>query len=161
MLTPSRLCVAIFLVNFEISIVSTSLVSITDDLHHFGRRSWVVTAYLMTYTAFMVVLAKLSDIIGRKTVLISCLAVFTIFSGACGAAQTMNQLIVFRALQGLGASGVYSVVMVVFFEMVPREAYPRYSVIVTGLFAISLFLGPLLGGVINQSTTWRWVFILK
>jgi len=56
---------------------------------------------------------------------------------------------------------VYSIVMVVFFELVPREAYPKYSVIVTALFAISLFLGPLLGGVINQSTTWRWVFLLK
>jgi MFS family permease len=136
-------------------------VSITDSLQEFGRSSWVITAYLMTYTAFMVVLAKISDILGRKTVLISCLAVFTVFSGACGAAQSMNQLIVFRAFQGLGASGVYSIVLVVFFEMVPKEAWPKYSVLVTALFAISLLSGPLIGGAINANTTWRWVFLLK
>ncbi|KAF2248052.1 putative multidrug resistance protein fnx1 [Trematosphaeria pertusa] len=155
------LCLGIFLVNFEISIVSTSLVSITDDLHAFGRSSWIITAYLLTFTAFMVILAKLSDSIGRKSVLLACLFIFTIFSGACGAAQSMVQLIILRALQGLGGSGVYSVVLIVMFEMVPPQRYPRYSVYVTALFAISLFSGPLVGGAINRSTTWRWIFLLN
>jgi MFS family permease len=63
-------------------------VSITNSLQQFGRSSWIVTAYLMTYTAFMVILAKMSDTIGRKTMLTACLAAFTIFSGACGAVQS-------------------------------------------------------------------------
>ncbi|KAF2471879.1 putative multidrug resistance protein fnx1 [Lindgomyces ingoldianus] len=160
------LCLSIFLVNFEISVVSTSLVAITDGLKAFGRSSWIVTGYLIAYTTFMVVLAKLSDSFGRKTVLVTSLALFTIFSGACGAAQTMNQLIVFRAFQGLGASGVFwyygsTLVLVVLFEMLPPEKYPVYSVLVTALFAISMFAGPLVGGVINTNTTYRWVFLLN
>ncbi|ORY12828.1 putative multidrug resistance protein fnx1 [Clohesyomyces aquaticus] len=155
------LYLSIFLVNFEISVVSTSLVAITDGLHAFGRSSWIVTGYLLSYTTFIIVLAKLSDIFGRKTMLVTSLALFTIFSGACGAAQTMNQLIVFRSFQGLGASGVYSLVLVVIFEMVPPAKYPLYSVIVTALFAISMFAGPLVGGAINTSTTYRWVFLLN
>lgn len=87
-----RLCVGIFLVNLEISIVSTSLVSITNDLKHFSQTSWIVTAYLLTYASFMIILAKLSDVLGRKTVLLFSLVVFTVFSGGCAASQTMIQL---------------------------------------------------------------------
>jgi MFS family permease len=105
-----RLCLSIFLVNFEVTVVSTSLISITNDIGGFGRSSWVVTAYLFTYTGilnskihgicyyteilegFMVILAKISDIFGRKSLLFSSLLVFTIFSGACGAARTITHL---------------------------------------------------------------------
>ena len=92
MLNLERLCLGIFLVNFEISIVSTSLVAITDDLKHYGQSSWVITAYLLTYTSFMIVYAKLSDVIGRKTAILLATFTFTIFSGGCAAAQTMVQL---------------------------------------------------------------------
>lgn len=81
-----------FLVNLEISIISTSLVSITNDLKSFSQASWVVTAYLLTYTSLMIIIAKLSDVFSRKSVLVLSLAVFTIFSGACAAAKTMIQL---------------------------------------------------------------------
>lgn len=91
-LTLRRLCLGIFLVNFEISIVSTSLVAITDDLKHFGQSSWVITAYLLTYTSFMIILAKLSDMFSRKIVLLLSVFIFTLFSGGCAAAQTMVQL---------------------------------------------------------------------
>lgn len=83
-----------FLVNLEISIVSTSLVSITDELKSFSQSSWVVTAYLLTYTSFMLIMAKLSDLYGRKSILVFSLFVFTVFSGGCAAANTMIQLYV-------------------------------------------------------------------
>lgn len=76
--------------------MSTSLVSITDELKHFSQSSWIITAYLLTYTSFMIVLAKLSDIFGRKTMLIFSTFIFTVFSGGCAAAQTMIQLCAFR-----------------------------------------------------------------
>lgn len=98
--------------NFEITVVSTSLVTITNDLDGFGHSSWIVTGYLFTYTGacsaksvipgchaktvggFIVIIARISDVLGRKSMLLSSLLVFTIFSGACGAAQTITQLYV-------------------------------------------------------------------
>lgn len=69
--------------------------------------------------------------------------------------------IIFRAFQGIGGSGIYSLVMIIFFEMVPSSKYPTYTSVVSAIFALSLLLGPLIGGAINNHTTWRWVFILK
>ncbi|CAI6237031.1 unnamed protein product [Periconia digitata] len=160
-LLTTGLCLGIFLVNFEISIVSTSLVSITNDLQHFSQSSWVVTAYLLTYTSFMIILARLSDVFGRKTMLLFCTAVFTVFSGGCAAAQTMIQLIVCRAFQGIGGSGVYSLVMVVVFEMVPPAKWPTYQVVITLLFGLAMVLGPIFGGLINLHGSWIWVFLLN
>jgi hypothetical protein len=83
---------AVYLVTMEASIVATTLVPIADDLHAFDRTSWIVTAYLLTYTGFLIIFAKLSDIFGRKSVLLSTLGLFIVFSGACAAAQSIEQL---------------------------------------------------------------------
>ncbi|KAF2464423.1 putative multidrug resistance protein fnx1 [Lindgomyces ingoldianus] len=156
-----RLCLSIFLANFEITIVSTSLVSITNDLKSFGSSSWAVTAYLITYTSFMIIWAKLSDIFGRKPMISLAIFIFLVFSGGCGAVQTMAQLIVCRAFQGLGGSGAYSLTLVILFEMVPPARYPIYTVLVTIIFAFSLLMGPIFGGLINVHTKWIWVFLLN
>jgi MFS family permease len=76
----------------EVSIVATALVPIADHLNAFDRTSWIVTAYLLTYTGFLIIFAKLSDIFGRKSVLLSTLGLFTVFSGACAAAKSIEQL---------------------------------------------------------------------
>lgn len=110
---------------------------------------------------FMIFWSKLSDIIGRKTALISTMTLFTIFSGACGAAQTMDQLIVFRALQGIGGAGGYSLTMLFTYEIVPKEKIPLYGTFVSVAVAMSTLMGPLVGGAINDATTWRWVFLFK
>lgn len=73
----------------------------------------------------------------------------------------MNNRIVFRALQGLGASGVYSLVFIIVLELVPKSGYPRAAAYISAIVAIATFCGPLLGGLINTHTTWRWIFILK
>lgn len=138
--------------------MATSLVAITNDLQRFNESSWIITAYLLTYTGFLIIWAKLSDIFGRKLVLLTSICLFIVFSAACGLAQSMTELIVFRAFQGMGASGTYSVAVVIFFELIPPEKYATYTSIVSAVQAIGLTLGPLLGGVINNSTTWRWVF---
>ena len=88
----TRLCVSLLLSTLETTIVSTSLVSITNSLSGFENRDWIVTSYLLTYTGFLVIYAKFSDIFGSKFMLLLALLVFTVFSIACGAANAMNEL---------------------------------------------------------------------
>ncbi|KAK4236506.1 multidrug resistance protein 3 [Achaetomium macrosporum] len=151
----------LFLVNFEITIVSTALVSITNELQEFKRSSWVITAYLITYVAGLVIWAKLSDLFGRKPTCITALLIFAAFSGGCGAAQSVVQLAVCRAFQGIGGSGIYAVAMVMLYELVPANRYPLYTAVVTVVVALAFALGPVLGGVITDNASWRWVFLLN
>ncbi|KAF1958519.1 MFS multidrug transporter-like protein [Byssothecium circinans] len=155
------LCLSIFLASLEVSIVATSLVSISNSLRSFERNSWIVNAYMLTYTSFLIIWAKLSDIFGRKSFILASILLFVVFSGACGAAATTEQLIVFRAFQGLAGAGTYSLTVVVFFELVPSARFASYTSIVSSVLAIALLLGPLLGGAIVNTTTWRWVFLIN
>ncbi|KAI0097180.1 major facilitator superfamily transporter [Nemania sp. FL0031] len=155
------LCVSLLLSTLETTIVSTSLVSIVNALHGFDRSSWVVTSYLLTYTGFLIIYAKLSDILGCKLMLLCAITLFTVFSIACGLSNSMFLLIILRAFQGAGASGIYSLSTIIVTMMVPPAKYAIYIAITTSVFAISSVLGPILGGAINDHTTWRWVFFLN
>ncbi|KAF2656601.1 MFS multidrug transporter-like protein [Lophiostoma macrostomum CBS 122681] len=154
------ICLSLFLASLEVSIVATSLVEISADLHNFSEISWVISAYLLTYAGFLVIWARWSDLVGRKGALTTAITIFTIFSGACGAAQSSRQLITFRALQGLGGSGMTSVTLAIITEMVPPAKYALYSSITAMSFAFSYLLGPIMGAAINEHTTWRWVFLI-
>lgn len=81
-----------FMVTMELTVVATAIVTISDDIGGFEYSSWVMTSYLLGYIALIIIFSKLSDLFGRKPVLVACIAVFTIFSGACGAAQSITQL---------------------------------------------------------------------
>ncbi|KLU91656.1 hypothetical protein MAPG_10174 [Magnaporthiopsis poae ATCC 64411] len=142
---------ALFLSALETTIVSTSLVSMTNALGGFDQRNWVVTAYLLTYTGFLVILAKFSDIFGRKSVFLASIATFTIFS----------VVIINRSFQGIGASGMYAMGSVIVPEMVPPEKWGNYISIMPLVVVLSSVLGPILGGFINDHSSWRWVFLLN
>ncbi|KAL1836435.1 hypothetical protein VTJ49DRAFT_5156 [Mycothermus thermophilus] len=153
--------IALFLSTLETTIVSTSLVSIADALSGFEERNWVVTSYFLTYTGFLVIYAKLASIFGSKTLFLLALTFFTAFSIACGAASTMKQLIILRAFQGIGGSGIYSMILVLAPKLVPVTEYGKYIGIISSVFAIASFTGPLVGGAIATNTSWRWVFLLN
>ncbi|KAL8959884.1 MAG: hypothetical protein Q9193_003325 [Seirophora villosa] len=155
------LCLALFLSTLEITIVSTALVSISDELHGFHKDSWVITSYLVTYTGFLIILARLSDIFGRKPLIMFTILIFIAFSAGCGLAQTLTQLIVLRAFQGIGGGGIYTLVFVMSAELVPMTEYAKIASLMSVTFAISSLLGPILGGLICDHSTWRWVFYLK
>ncbi|ROW13285.1 hypothetical protein VPNG_05429 [Cytospora leucostoma] len=155
------LCVSLLLSTLETTIVSTSLVSIVNSLNGFDQSSWVVTAYFLTYTGFLIIYAKFSDILGCKLMLLCAISLFTVFSIACGLSNSMLHLIVFRAFQGMGGSGIYALSTIMVPLMVPPQKYATYVAIITSVFAVSSVLGPLLGGAITDSTTWRWVFFLN
>ncbi|KAH8687908.1 drug resistance transporter EmrB/QacA subfamily [Tricladium varicosporioides] len=155
------LCLSLFLSTVESTIVSTTLVAITNSLGGFQKSSWIITSYLLTYTGFLTIVAKLSDILGRKSVLISCLVIFTTFSISCGIAQGLETLIILRAFQGIGGGGIYTMVFVILPEMVAPQQYPTYAAILSSVFALSYLLGPILGGIITDHSTWRWIFYLN
>ncbi|KAI5917481.1 MFS multidrug transporter-like protein [Camillea tinctor] len=155
------LCTCLFITNIEIPIVTTALVSISGDLEGFNKASWVITAYMLGYIGVLVMFSKLSDIFGRKAILLFVLTTFTIFSAACGASQSVEQLIVFRSLQGVGGAGNFAVCSVIFLELVPSHKYAKYTSSTSVVYSLSLVLGPILGGVISQYTTWRWVFLIN
>ncbi|KAL4798965.1 major facilitator superfamily domain-containing protein [Aspergillus venezuelensis] len=155
------LCLSLFLPSVEVSIVSTSLVSITDELHGFDQSTWVITSYLLTYTGFLMIWSKCGDIFGVKPSLLCSLAFFIAFSGGCGGAQSLNQLIICRAFQGVGAAGVYTLTLFSLLRLVPHNNYDMIASVAAGVMAIGLVLGPLIGGAINVSGDWRWIFLLN
>ncbi|KAM0426526.1 hypothetical protein ACHAPT_008218 [Fusarium lateritium] len=155
------LYISLFLSTLETTIVSTSLVSITNALNGFILRDWIVTSYLLTYTGFLTIYAKLSDIFGKKTLLLLAIAIFTIFSGLCGAANGIVELIILRAFQGIGASGIFSIIMALAPTLISLNQYGKYMAIFSTLFIIANVLGPVLGGIISQHSDWRWVFLLN
>ncbi|KAF2970349.1 hypothetical protein GQX73_g3234 [Xylaria multiplex] len=159
------ICVAIaimmFLVNLEVPVVITTLVAITDDLQGFDNVGWVVSSYLLGYVGVIVICAKFSDIFGRKLIFLSSIVFFIIFSAACSAAQTMVQLIIFRAFQGIGGGGCWSLATIIVVELVPPEQYAKFVANISIINALALLLGPIVGGAIASNTTWRWIFIIN
>ncbi|KAM0803962.1 drug resistance transporter EmrB/QacA subfamily [Usnea florida] len=155
------LCLSLFLSTMETTIVSTALVAITNALNGFEKNNWIVTSYLLTYSGFLIILSRFSDVFGRKPLMLLTVFLFTVFSGACGAASTFTQLVVFRAFQGIGGGGIYTLVFVISLQMVPKERFAALSGILSSAYGFSATLGPLLGGLISGNTTWRWVFLLN
>ncbi|KAF2464006.1 putative efflux pump antibiotic resistance protein [Lindgomyces ingoldianus] len=159
--TTLGIVLSLLLANLEVTIVGTSLVAIANDLQGFSETSWIVSGYLVTYMGFNIVWGKLSDIFGRKSMFILSMTIFTVWSAGCGASRTMNQLIICRAFQGIGGAGCYSLATVLTYEFVPQDKLGMYGALNSMSVALATLMGPLFGGVINNHTTWRWIFYLN
>ena len=123
--------------------------------------TWVALAYTLAYLGCAVIFARLGDIIGRRDAFAGAFVVFIAFSIGCGFAQSLNQLIACRAMQGIGGSGLYSLSMVIFPEIGPPTMMKWIASLAGAVVALAGVLGPVLGGVITHYTTWRWVFWIK
>ena len=143
------------------TIVSTALPTIVGDLGGLSHISWVVTAYLLAQTAVTPVYGKLGDLYGRKIVLQVALVVFLIGSALCGAAQTLTELIAFRAIQGLGGGGLIVGTMAAIGDVVPPRDRGRYQGIFGAVFGLASVIGPLLGGFFTTSLSWQWIFYVN
>ncbi|KAF2103746.1 MFS general substrate transporter [Rhizodiscina lignyota] len=148
-------------VNMEVPIIATSLVKIVEDLNGFEQQGWVITGYLITYTTLLVIWAKLSAITGRKTANIASCFIFTVFSGGCGAAQTMHQLIILRTFQGIGAAGMQACATATVYELVPKEKVPVFASMIMAATALGSLFGPMIGGALSEKGQWRWVFLIN
>lgn len=143
------------------SIVSTALPTIVSDLGGLAHMSWVVTAFMLTSTIATPMYGKLSDMFGRRPLLAFSIGSFLCASLLCGLAQSMWQLILFRALQGVGAGGLMTLSQTVIGDMVSPQQRGRYQGLFTGAFAVSSVTGPFLGGVLTSALSWRWVFLVN
>ncbi|RWA07202.1 hypothetical protein EKO27_g7907 [Xylaria grammica] len=144
--------------SLDASIVSTSLVTISIDLQDFLNAPWVVLAYLLAYLGLAIGFAKLSDIYGRRDIICAAWVLFAGFSIGCASARTMQQLIICRAFQGMGGSGLYSLAQIALFEVGPAHKPSLMGAMVGLTLAVSYVLGPVLGGIISSTATWRWIF---
>ncbi|KAI1300940.1 putative multidrug resistance protein fnx1 [Xylaria venustula] len=157
----ASLMLMMFMVTFEIPVVATSIVAITTDIGGTNESSWLLTSYLLGYVSIIVIFSKLSDIYGRRPLFAACIIIFLIASAACSAAQTINQLIIFRAFQGIGGGGAYSLGIIICSELFPIPKAPGATARLSIAVSLGLLLGPVIGGVISSRTTWRWIFIIN
>lgn len=155
------LMLTMLLAALDQTIVSTALPTITSDLGGLNHLTWVVTAYLLASTASTPIWGKLSDIYGRKLMLMTSVVIFVVGSALAGASQNMAQLIGTRALQGLGGGGLMVLVMAVIADLIPARERGRYSGLFGAVFGVASVIGPLLGGFFTQSLSWRWIFYIN
>ena len=155
------LMLGMFLAALDTTIVGTALPTIVGKLGGITLYSWVFSAYLLTSTTTVPIYGKLADLYGRKPIFLFGTALFLLGSIASGAAQTMVQLIIFRAVQGLGAGAVLPIVLTIIGDIFELEQRARLQGLFSGVWGISSVVGPAVGGLIVDHFDWRWVFYIN
>ncbi len=157
----SALMLGIFVASLDNTIVATSMGSIIGDLGGMDKYVWVTSAYLVAEMAGMPIFGKLSDMYGRKKFFMFGILLFLFGSILCGTAQTMVQLCIFRAIQGIGGSALMPIAFTIIWDVVPKEVRGKMSGIFGAVFGLSSIAGPLLGSFITDHFHWRWIFFIN
>ncbi len=157
----AALMITLLLSALDQTIVGTALPTIIAELNGVNDYTWVITAYLLTSTTVIPMVSKLSDQFGRKWFLLLAVVIFLIGSALSGASQSMNQLIGFRALHGVGGGMLASLVFTLVGDIFTPAERARWQGLFSGVFGLASVIGPSLGGWITDNTSWRWVFYVN
>jgi len=150
-----------FLASLDQTVVGTALPRIVTDLNGASLYSWVVSAYLLSSTVTVPIYGKFSDVFGRKLMLMIGVVLFLLGSWLSGASQNMNELIAFRAIQGLGAGALFPIVMAIIGDLYSPRERGRFQGLFGAVFALSFIVGPFIGGWITDHISWHWVFYVN
>jgi EmrB/QacA subfamily drug resistance transporter len=161
LLTMIGVLLVILLASLDQTIVSTAMPRIIGELNGLDRYTWVTTAYLLTSTVMIPIYGKLSDLFGRKIIFLIGIVLFVIGSAASGMAQDMNQLIAFRAFQGLGAAALMPIALAVIGDLFTPREQGKWQGLTGGIYGLSSVLGPAVGGALTDHLSWRWVFYIN
>jgi EmrB/QacA subfamily drug resistance transporter len=161
LLTFAGLLLAMLLASLDQTIVTTALPTIVGDLGGIDQLSWVVTAYMLAATVTIPLWGRVSDLYGRKRLFQAAIVVFLAGSALSGAAQSLGELIAFRALQGLGAGGLMTLAMAIVADIISPRERGRYQGYIQMVFVLASVAGPLLGGLFADHLSWRWVFYVN
>jgi EmrB/QacA subfamily drug resistance transporter len=155
------LMLGMFLAALDQTVVATALPTIVGDLGGLNHLSWVVTSYLLASTVSTPLWGKLGDLYGRKGFFQAAIIIFLVGSALSGLSQNLNELIAFRAIQGLGAGGLIVGAQAIIGDIVPMRDRGRYTGLIGTAFAVASVAGPLIGGFFTDSLSWRWVFYIN
>ncbi|MFL6166746.1 MAG: MDR family MFS transporter, partial [Ornithinibacter sp.] len=161
------LMMGMFLAALDQTIVATAIRTIADDLKGLNHQAWATTAYLITSTIATPIYGKLSDLFGRRPLFIIAISIFLLGSFLAGMADSMYQLAAFRAVQGLGAGGLFSLALAIIGDIVPPRERAKYQGYFLAVFGTASVLGPVIGGFFAGQETilgidgWRWVFLVN
>lgn len=154
----SGILLCILLAALDQTVVVPAVPVIAAEMHAFGHLSWIVTAYLLTSTAATPIYGKLSDIYGRRKLLLGALTVFIVASALCALSRDLVDLILARGLQGLGGAGLMSMAQAAIADVVSPRERGRYQGYMAGAWGIASIAGPVVGGYVTQHLSWRWIF---
>jgi len=150
-----------FIATLDQTVVGTALPRIVADLQGFEQIAWITTIFLLTSTVTIPIYGKLSDLFGRKVIFLAAITIFLIGSALCGAAQSMTQLVLFRAVQGIGAGGLQPIASAVVADLFPPRQRGRWIGITSSSYALASIVGPLVGGLLTDEVSWRSVFYIN
>jgi EmrB/QacA subfamily drug resistance transporter len=160
-LTMAGVMLGLLLASLDQTIVGTAMPRIITELGGFSQYTWVVNAYLIATVVTVLIAGKLSDLYGRKWVLTGGIGIFIVGSILCGFSDTMNELIIFRGLQGVGAGAIMGLTFIIIGDLFPPAERGKYVGLLSGVFGISSVIGPTLGGFITDNFSWNWVFFIN
>jgi EmrB/QacA subfamily drug resistance transporter len=151
----------IFLFAIDATIVSTSMPTIVARLGGLELYSWVFSIYMLTSALTTPIFGKLADLFSRRNLMLVGIGIFLLGSTLCGAAQSMEMMVLFRAVQGLGGGAIYALAFIIVGILYPDEQRAKMQGIISSIWGISSILGPLAGGIIVENWSWRWVFFVN